>query len=51
MGLLRGMGVGAEIQRLPPGTVLIAFGIRQAIAMGIHEFDFGDSAKNTRSIR
>jgi CelD/BcsL family acetyltransferase involved in cellulose biosynthesis len=35
-------GFCAEIGRLSPGTALIAFGIQQAIAMGIHEFDFGD---------
>jgi CelD/BcsL family acetyltransferase involved in cellulose biosynthesis len=35
-------GFLAEIERLSPGTALIAFGIEQAIAMGIHEFDFGD---------
>jgi CelD/BcsL family acetyltransferase involved in cellulose biosynthesis len=35
-------GFCAEVGRLSPGTALIAFGIQQAIAMGIHEFDFGD---------
>ena len=35
-------GFLAEIERWSPGTALIAFGIQQAIAMGIHEFDFGD---------
>lgn len=35
-------GFLGEIERLSPGTALIAFGIQQAIAMGIHEFDFGD---------
>jgi CelD/BcsL family acetyltransferase involved in cellulose biosynthesis len=35
-------GFCAEVGRWSPGTALIAFGIQQAIAMGIHEFDFGD---------
>ena len=35
-------GFCTEIERLSPGTALIAFGIQQAIAMGIREFDFGD---------
>jgi|ERR1044071_1931136 CelD/BcsL family acetyltransferase involved in cellulose biosynthesis len=35
-------GFLAEIERWSPGTALLAFGIQQAIAMRIHEFDFGD---------
>jgi CelD/BcsL family acetyltransferase involved in cellulose biosynthesis len=35
-------GFCTAIGRLSPGTALIAFGIQQAIAMGIQEFDFGD---------
>jgi len=35
-------GFLSEIERWSPGTALIAFGIQQAIAMGAHEFDFGD---------
>lgn len=35
-------GFLSAIERWSPGTALIAFGIQQAIAMGAHEFDFGD---------
>lgn len=35
-------GFLGEIERLSPGTALIAFGIQQAIAMGVHELDFGN---------
>ena len=35
-------GFLAEIEHLSPGTALIAFGIQQAIAMGIREVDFGN---------
>jgi CelD/BcsL family acetyltransferase involved in cellulose biosynthesis len=38
-------GFLAEIERLSPGTALIAFGIRQAIALGFCEFDFGEGAE------
>jgi CelD/BcsL family acetyltransferase involved in cellulose biosynthesis len=35
-------GFMPEIERLSPGTALLAFAIRQAIAMGFREFDFGE---------
>jgi CelD/BcsL family acetyltransferase involved in cellulose biosynthesis len=35
-------GFLTEIEHLSPGTAFIAFGIQQAIAMGVHELDFGN---------
>jgi CelD/BcsL family acetyltransferase involved in cellulose biosynthesis len=35
-------GFLAEMERWSPGTALIAFAVRQAIASGLHELDFGE---------